>query len=1048
MSYSRRQLETLGEPFGESATQKKLGGGYIAGGGGSSSAQPTSTSTTTSNIPDWAIPYATRNLGKAEALTDINQNPYQTFQGNRVADFSPLQQQAFTNVAGMQTNAGTGNAMNQTQDAYNRSANTGPYNATYFGNQYGSGQPFQNLGIGSLSTSAQNLNQYQMGPAQQVQNQGLNQYQMGPADQVNSQNFGQQSAQDYMSPYAQQAIDPTLRENQRQFEIASTGRQAAATRAGAFGGSRQAIEQSEAQRNLGRLQSDTQAVGMQAAYQNAQQQFNADQARRQQSMLANQQAGLTTGQANLGSALQTQGLGAGQNMQAQLANQQAGLTTGQANLGSALQTQGLGSGQNLQSQQLNQAAQLQAQGQGLQQNLAANQQAMQNAQLMAQYGLAGQQAGEQSRQFGANFGLQNNQQALAAAGQMGTLGQQQYAQQMGINAAQQQAGAQQQAQAQQGLSNSYQDFLNQQNYPYKQLGFMSDIMRGTPTSGGASSVYQAPSNTLGQIAGLGLAGYGAFKKEGGIISGYKRGGEVRNFAEGGLASLTDPATEIAAKSKLPPTNSAIALAKFMLPVIQKMHQPVAKEDSTTVAEDMAREILSLSPPQDMQQDMQQPPQETPDMSGIASLPVDNFQEENYRGGGIVAFQQGGASENTFDSGEMQKILNPAPKIDNTAAGKYGELLKTLEADRLRYAPESDEVIAAANKAARERAGITGLVGDTRMAQLTKDRSGEEERKDQAAKNFFISTGLNMAAKASERGNPVSGLASILQPLSVGADKALPGYLAEQEKLKSLTENRNKEMGDIENSRRAEAAGIVTLNQATLEKQLERVRKIDEKILGLQGKLAESASAKEVAIAGKIPTDMISYGQSYLRAARAKGDARPEAVIVSEGQLSHTREKAQYPVGVARVNQQEYAAAETVRVNEDKLFQDMQIEAGKQAEKTLASGMGQIALLNAISEDEKIAKENKRNKTNLPANNQEKLRQEATDSARGRLFREYLEKKRGAQTAPTSTTNTPPAGAPSYASITGAPVGGKIGAKTPKGWEILGPTGKVVGHAQD
>jgi len=499
--------------------------------------QPTSVSQTTSNIPDWAIPYATRNLGKAEALTDINQNPYQTFQGNRVADFNPLQNQAFTNVAGMQTNAGTGNAMNQTQDAYNRSANAGQYNAQNFGNQYGSGQPFQNLGLGYLSANAPNLNQYQMGQAQQVQNQGLNQYQMGPADQVNSQNFGQQSAQDYMSPYAQQAIDPTLRENQRQFQIASTGRQAAATRAGAFGGSRQAIEQSEAQRNLGRLQSDTQAVGMQNAYQNAQQQFNADQARRQQSMLANQQAGLTTGQANLGSALQTQGLGAQQNLQSQLANQQAGLTTGQANLGSALQTQGLGSGQSMQAQLANQSAYGQMQGLGMQQNLSANQQARQNAQLRAQYGLAGQQAGEQSRQFGANFGLQNRQQALAAAGQLGALGQQQYAQQMGINSAQQQAGAQMQAQEQQGLSNRYQDFLNQQNYPYKQLGFMSDIMRGTPTSGGAQTIYQQPASSANAIAGILGAGYAGSRllptgATGGTVKGYKQGGMVDSIGLG------------------------------------------------------------------------------------------------------------------------------------------------------------------------------------------------------------------------------------------------------------------------------------------------------------------------------------------------------------------------------------------------------------------------------------------------------------------------------------------------------------------------------------
>ena len=577
-------------------------------GGGSAPAQPTQTTQTTSNIPDWAIPYATQNLGKAQSLTDINQNPYQQYQDQRVADFNPLQQQAMTNIGGMQTNQATQAGIDTAANAAQQAGQYQNYNPQQFGNQY-QGQNFQSMGLGSLSTSAPSLNQYQMsqpgnisgnnvgnqnisaaqsgynpnlqnyqmGPAQQVQNQGLNQYQMGPAQQVRSQNFGAQSAQDYMSPYAQQAIDPTLRENQRQFDVATTGRQAAATRSGAFGGSRQAIEQSEAQRNLGTLQSNTQAQGMQNAYQNAQQQFNADQARRLQAQQSNQQAGLTTGQANLGSALQTQGLGAQQNLQSQLANQQAGLTTGQANLSSSNQnqalgagqnmqmalanmsnqqqasiqnaannlqaqgmnaqqamqaamanqgmqfntgqqnlnslnqTQALGAGQNLQSQQLNQAAQLQAQGQGLQQNLASNQQGMQNAQLGAQYGLAGQQAGEQSRQFGANLGLQGLQQQLSAAGMMGNLGQNQYTQAMGINSAQQQAGAQQQAQAQQGLSNSYQDFLNQQNYPYKQLGFMSDITRGVPTSGGSSAMYQAPpsltSQSVGMLGGLGsLAG--------------------------------------------------------------------------------------------------------------------------------------------------------------------------------------------------------------------------------------------------------------------------------------------------------------------------------------------------------------------------------------------------------------------------------------------------------------------------------------------------------------------------------------------------------------
>ena len=383
--------------------------------------QPTHTSTTTSNIPDWAIPYATRILGKAEALTDINQNPYQTYAGNRVADFNPLQQQAFSNVAGMTTNTGTSNAMNQTQDAYNRSANAGAYNAQDFGNQYGSGPQFQNMGLGYLN--------------------------------VDAQKFGQQDAQDYMSPYQQNVTNFQKEEAVRDYSRQLPGMGAQASGAGAFGGTRHALVAAEGQRNLQNQLGGIQAMGSQNAYLNAQQQFNADQARR---------------------------------MQAQASNQ-----------GAYGQMQGL----------------------GMQQNLAGNQQAMQNAAQKAQYGLAGQQSGEASRQFGANYGLQNRQQALTAAGQLGSLGQQQYAQQMGINQAQQQAGAQIQAQEQQGLSNKYQDFLNQQNYPYKQLGFMSDIMRGTPTSGGASSVYQAPPSNAavaGNVAQMGLGallgtrGYGVY----------------------------------------------------------------------------------------------------------------------------------------------------------------------------------------------------------------------------------------------------------------------------------------------------------------------------------------------------------------------------------------------------------------------------------------------------------------------------------------------------------------------------------------------------------
>ena len=196
--------------------------------------------------------------------------------------------------------------------------------------------------------------------------------QMGPAQQISTQSFAQPgSAEAYMSPYMQNVVNAQQREAIRQSNIQRTNEQAAATRAGAFGGSRQAIVEAERQRNLGTQLGDIQAAGLQSAYQQAQGQFNTEQQARLAAQQANQQAGLTVGAQNLSAqqqaavqnqaaALQAQGMNAQQAMQAALANQQAGLTVGAQNL-SAQQ----------QAAVQNQAAALQAQGLNAQQAMQA-----------------------------------------------------------------------------------------------------------------------------------------------------------------------------------------------------------------------------------------------------------------------------------------------------------------------------------------------------------------------------------------------------------------------------------------------------------------------------------------------------------------------------------------------------------------------------------------------------------------------------------------------------------------------------------------------------
>jgi len=376
--------------------------------------------------------YAVSNLASAKKAVAA---PYQSYadwakshnlSGDQIAAFQDLQKTAFTG------------AKDLTQNPYSTAAAQG---------------------LEGLAQQAGQLN-YQPNQfnAQQVAGPELNNYQMGPAQQVGTQSFtGQGTADQYMSPYMQSVVDIQKREAQRQAGIQGTQQQAQATQAGAFGGARDAIMRAERERNLGTQMGDIQAQGSQAAYQQAQQQFNAEQQARLAAQQANQQAGLTTGSQNLNALLSTQQLGSGQNLQAQLANQQA--------------------------------------------NMNAQQQA------------------EQSKQFGANYGLQGTQAGLQGYSALGSQGQNLYGQTTGNINLQNALGTQQQQQVQNLLNVGTQNYTAEQNYPYKNIGFMSDIVRGSPISQTGSTVYQAPPSTLSQVAGLGIVGS--------KLLGLKQGGHVR-----------------------------------------------------------------------------------------------------------------------------------------------------------------------------------------------------------------------------------------------------------------------------------------------------------------------------------------------------------------------------------------------------------------------------------------------------------------------------------------------------------------------------------------
>lgn len=222
MSYSRRQLEAMGEPLGESVTRKE-GGRIIYGGGGSAPSQQTQT--TVSELPEWAKPSAQKVLARGEALTEREYVPYR---GERIAGFQPLQQQAFGSAAEL-----------------------GPSGAGQFGMGLAGAAGMRALGA--------RFNPYQTGQ------------------------FQGDTAASYMSPFIQQALEPQMREARRASEMQRNVDQAQAVQRGAFGGSRQAIVEAERQRNLGTQLGDIQARGLQTAFDQGRQQFNTEQQLREQS---------------------------------------------------------------------------------------------------------------------------------------------------------------------------------------------------------------------------------------------------------------------------------------------------------------------------------------------------------------------------------------------------------------------------------------------------------------------------------------------------------------------------------------------------------------------------------------------------------------------------------------------------------------------------------------------------------------------------------------------------------------------------------------------
>jgi hypothetical protein len=333
-----RQARTGNKKQGKQINPQKFmpGGiaGYADGGvigfdaGGPTTTAPATGTAVESNLASWAGPYVTDYLSKGKALAD---KPYVAYTGELSAGTSPLQQQAFSSLSNQKT-----------------------YTPTTFDNQYQAPTAY------AATTFDNKFNaptEYKTGQF----NTGLG-------------NVG--SVQDYMNPYLQNVTNLQATEARRQSDISRLADAARLTQAGAYGGSRQAIMEAEARRNLGTQIGTIQATGLQNAYDAALKQRLSES----DAFMRAQQLGE-----------QSRQFGSTQGMTAAQQAAQYGLAALQA----AEQSKQFGANQ-----------------------------AMTSAQQAAQYGLAGQQATEASKEFASKEGLELLGAQMAAGNVQRTIQQQ------------------------------------------------------------------------------------------------------------------------------------------------------------------------------------------------------------------------------------------------------------------------------------------------------------------------------------------------------------------------------------------------------------------------------------------------------------------------------------------------------------------------------------------------------------------------------------------------------------------------------------------------
>lgn len=192
-------------------------------------------------LSEWAGPYVTSMLGKAQALSET---PYQVYGGPLTAGASPLQMQAFQGIGGLGTPTDLTGAAGTAADVATQAGIQGQaFTPGTFNNMFTAPDAYSPVG-GSFTDAG--------------------------------------TATKFMNPYMDTVLAPQMQAMQRQADIQKAQAGAQAARAGAFGGSRAGLMGQQINAELMRQQQQATGQAYGQAYTQGLGQFNVEQARKAQ----------------------------------------------------------------------------------------------------------------------------------------------------------------------------------------------------------------------------------------------------------------------------------------------------------------------------------------------------------------------------------------------------------------------------------------------------------------------------------------------------------------------------------------------------------------------------------------------------------------------------------------------------------------------------------------------------------------------------------------------------------------------------------------------